>query len=233
MAHAQRKFESQEILWLQYYMQIELSPRWSCLADVGLRRSDQFVAKPFTQLARMGIQYKLSSTTSLAGGAAYFEQYTRFEEFRPEYRSWFQITSESKLGEKSSLQHRIRAEQRWQQVINDSSLADHYTYANRFRSQISLRFPVPLVSSAKFKPFIVLFDEIFAQVGPSITYNVFDQNRVFLGVGISLVQGLQVVGGYQYSTIQSSKLPIFFHPHALRLVFQHSIKTYKNENQEP
>jgi hypothetical protein len=72
-------------------------------------------------------------------------------------------------------------------------------------------------------PFAAVMNEVFLNFGDNITYNTFDQNRLFAGVGYQFTSHLNAQLGYMNVYQQEASGNNYFSTHAIRLFFFHSI----------
>lgn len=141
-----------------------------------------------------------------AGGGYMFAHTSPPEEFVPtvvrftEHRTWQQFDMNANTG-RYAWNHRFRLEQRWQERLGtkgaDSAQHVGWNYTNR------ARYAARIVTSAggggapkNGKPYLVLSDELFISFGRIVRYNVFDQNRLFAGVGYQWSAKLRAEAGY-------------------------------------
>lgn len=84
--------------------------------------------------------------------------------------------------------NRLRLEQRWQEhqvkQANGTYEREGYTYKNRFRYRLMLDIPLGKHKKVEARTFYIsVWDEVFTSFGKSVTYNLPDQNRAYLGFG--------------------------------------------------
>lgn len=116
--------------------------------------------------------------------------------------------------------NRIRNEQRWQQKILNDRPTGAIKFTNRVRYLLS--FTIPINKNPKY-PSIVLSDELLVQFGKEVVYNVFDQNRLFLGIRQPINKHLsfdmdhmlvnqQKATGYQYDQTNTFRWFFYYTP---------------------
>jgi len=88
------------------------------------------------------------------------------------------FNGEKKINKLSYL-FRIRNEQRWHEVLNSDGSVNRVRFSDRLRFLFSATIPVFKNSHL---PSIYIADEMLVHFGKEITYNTFDQNRLFLGI---------------------------------------------------
>ncbi len=118
----------------------------------------------------------------------------------------------------SNMLQRLRLDQRWQQKI----VADNYAgikFTKRIQYLISFSIP-----TAKFPhyPSIVISDEACTQFGKEIVYNIFDQNRFFIGRKQQLNKHLSFEIGYMLVYQQKPSGILYDENNTFRIFFYYS-----------
>ena len=72
-------------------------------------------------------------------------------------------------------------------------------------------------------PFLSVSDEVFFNLGKSVVYNTFDQNRFFAGVGYAFTDHMNVQFGYLNVFQQQATGSAYIVSHALRLAVFHNL----------
>lgn len=212
--------------WLQYYGQYEINSKWTFLGDGGIRMKNACKEKAAT-LGRIGIQYKINKSFSVAAGGAYFSQYINDKISREEWRGWQEIFYKHSF-KRFYLSHRIRLEERWFHSL--ATQKDNFNFRSRYR----FYFTVP-INHSKMQANTVFFiggDEFFVNFGDQITYN-FDQNRAIAGIGYKLNESLMINLTYVYQYAQRNTAINFERTDLIWLGFVHSIsRKEKADNTE-
>lgn len=164
-------------LWTVYSGDHPVSERWGLHFDGQWRRAE-FGGKWQQLLLRPGVNFALTRRVQLTAGYAYIRTYP-YGEFParaafPEHRLYQQVQVTHGWG-MMRVQHRSRLEQRF--VGTAGPQPRTWTYQNRFRQQV--RVEAPLRDSW----YLPVFNEIFIGLPPNYGARVFDQNRLFAGVG--------------------------------------------------
>jgi hypothetical protein len=184
---AQKHTQKLQQVWGAYFNQTRFSNKWGMWLDVQLRTKDDFV-KDFSQLlVRPGITYYVNDNIKLTAGYAHFWFYpadNHNKVTQPEHRPWQQVQWITKYNRNRTVQA-LRLEERYRRkILNDSTLADGYSFNYRFRYNFS--WQIPLSKQVKKGAWsFVLGNEIFINFGKQITNNYFDQNRFFTGFAYS------------------------------------------------
>jgi hypothetical protein len=173
----QKSIEYNNQQWLHYYNQSKITEKWTFLGDFGYRWKNNFSEK--TQyIVRIGAGFQLNSTISLNAGIAYLGTYKGDEIYRTELRPYQDLVVKNKYL-KATIEHRIRAEQRF--FKTKSTGADNFNFRFRYRWMTT----IPVITFNAENPYkklsINIGDEIFINAGKEIVYNVFDQNRLLIG----------------------------------------------------
>ena len=193
--------------WLMYFGNHKFSSRVGLHAEVQWRRHDVF-AEAQQLLLRTGIDYYLKDNSRITLGYAFVQTHPYGEfpvaEAFPEHRIWQQFLTTQTLG-KFKLSHRYRLEQRF---IGNSTTGtmENGRYENRVRYMAKLT--VPLVKDWKRPLFAAAYDEIFINFGKEVGYNIFDQNRAYAALGITVSSAFKIELGYLYQLVQLRSLDV-------------------------
>ncbi|MBS1507094.1 MAG: DUF2490 domain-containing protein [Bacteroidetes bacterium] len=103
---------------------------------------------------------------------------------RVEHRPWAQAIFTVPLSKSVLFIQRSRYEARFRQNVKDTVVTDGYVFTNRVRFFICLKKTFMTNKETYFKPFVSVGDEVLINFGKNITYNTFDQNRIFFTVGV-------------------------------------------------
>lgn len=94
-------------------------------------------------------------------------------------------------------------EERFNHKIANDALQDGYNLNFRFRYLLNLMVPLNLDFIEPNTLFFAFNDEIHINVGKQITYNLFNQNRLFVGLGYQF-KGPEYAGGLYEPVLASS-----------------------------
>jgi hypothetical protein len=186
-AIGQKHTQNLEQIWGAYFNQTRFTNKWGMWLDVQLRTKEDFV-KDFAQLLiRPGVIYYVNDNLRLTAGYAHFWFYpadNHSKVTQPEHRPWQQVQWVTKYNHNKTVQA-VRLEERYRRkILNDSTLADGYSFNYRFRYNFSWQIPLS-IQVKKGTWSAILGNEIFVNFGKQITYNYFDQNRLFVGLSYS------------------------------------------------
>ncbi len=218
-----KKVNSSVQVWTAFYHQSRLSTKWGIWFDGQFRRTD-FLNRWATIILRPGVVYHLSDDARLVGGYAYARFYPGESggDVQPEHRFWQQINWEGKLGKVATNQW-VRVEERFRRKLVQNELTDGYMYNWRFRCMVSGQIPLKGDKVKPGAPGLLLQDEIWLNAGRQITYNYFDQNRLFLGLVVPFSEQLRMQIGYQHVFQQQASGYEFEDKHTLRLFVYHTL----------
>ena len=167
--------------WVSLNSVTKFSQHWGIVADVHLRTNDFFQDNNFFFL-RGGVSYIPNSKFSFTGGYAHMwlaPKNPSWSTFSDENRIYQQAQMNTKSGNVSVV-HRLRNEQRWQEIIINDVETGENKFSNRVRYLLSTTIPIFKKKSA---PSLVISDELLIQFGQDVVLNTFDQNRFFIGYG--------------------------------------------------
>ena len=213
----QRQVNNQTQSWISINNTVRVSKHWGFVADVHYR-ANQIFASPNLYVARTGVSYWLDNNISITAGYAHLwlaPTVTNWHTYSNENRIYQQVQVINKYN-KFSIVSRLRNEQRWQEkIVNDTS-----THTNKFTNRIRFleQINIPLFKNPKL-PVLVLSDELSVQTGKEVVYNIFDQNRIFIGFKQQIKKNLLFDIGYMLVDQQKSTGYQFDQNHTFRLFF--------------
>lgn len=189
-------------VWVGDFTKVKLNDKWAVYLDCGARRSNWF--NNWSQLlVRPGISYNVNKSVSVAVGAAYFRHFVAGL-VRAEYRPWEQITFTENIG-RVTINHRLRAEQRFSQRIVENKLQNEFNYNSRFRYQLNAQLAINKQVLENNTLYLTFAEELMINSGKEIKYNYFDQNRLGAGLGYKLNDALNVSIAYMNVFIQKNQ----------------------------
>lgn len=192
-----KQVTQQQLIWYAYNNTLEFSQKWSLVSEVHERRfrnpdeQHQFVA-------RSHLHYLLGKSWDASAGFTYFLQSPQDPKATerlvvPELRPHIQFDYRQPLN-KLGIAHRYRIERRFFRNTADGELVEGYTANYRFRYRLALEYQLASIRKLPLK--VKAYDEIFFNAGKSITYNRFDQNRVYIGLNYAVHKNASVEAGY-------------------------------------
>jgi hypothetical protein len=205
IAQNDRSNDYNTIVWLQTFHTIKLDKKWSLHGEYQWRRTDGL--KNWEQsLLRIGANYKINDNVIIHAGYAWAETFPYGKHpiavngTFPEHRFYEQLTLRQPMN-KFLFTHRFRIEQRWLGRVKAGTdrEIEEWLYANRFRYQFRTQY------NFNTKWYAVAADEVFIGAGKNVGVNVFDQNRIFLLVGIKLNKNISIEGGYFNQTLEQGR----------------------------
>ena len=213
--------------WFALNTTFRLDENWSILADAQMRRS-QFLSQNNFNIVRTGLAYDILPGFATALGYAHLwvaPSNSAWSTIANENRIYQQALYSTKLGN-VTLVHRLRNEQRWQDIIVNDQKTGDLRFTNRVRYQLGCTIPLSKKASV---PSIVVSDEILFQFGKDVVYNTFDQNRIFVGIRQALSPTWSYDFGYMQVYQQKSSGFQYDQNHTLRLFFYYNKGLRKKE----
>ena len=201
------------------FQQSKLNDKWSVYFDFGLRRTD-WLNKWSQTLVRPGITYTVNVSLSITAGVAWFNNYTSAY-VKPEYRGWQQLLFTETYG-RIKFNHRLRAEQRFNQAVVKDKLVNDYKYNNRFRYQLNAQIALNKKSIENKTIYLTFADEVMMNSGKEVINNYFDQNRLSAGVGYKLNDLFNITVSYMNVFVQKSQVNAFENNNVLILNLYHN-----------
>ena len=226
----EKEIHDREQLWFGYFNQTRFSNKWGVWLDVQHRMTDNFADRPFQFLFRPALTYFIKDNLRVNLGYAFVHHFPAagLSTSRTEHRPWQQIWWNQKYPGLTTLQW-IRLEQRFNEKVVSDVKQEGYNYNFRVRYNYSFFIPLKGKELAAKTPFLAIIDELFLNFGDRITYNTFDQNRFFAGVGYQFTTHLNIQAGYMNIYQQEATGNKYFSTHALRLFLFHSLDLRNKE----
>jgi hypothetical protein len=232
VCEAQKQVEHQHQVWFAYNNKLTFNPTWSLVTEVQERRFVNPDAQ-YQFLIRTHLHRDLGAGWDVATGIAYFLQSPNHPESHiqftvPEIRPHLEFNLRQKI-KALSIEHRYKIEMRFFHNINADliELEDGFTYGNlRFRYRLQLVIPIIKFNEAQSMK-IKVGDEVMLNVGQKIVNNLFDQNRLFVGLNMTFSPSITVETGYiNYYQQQKSGIN-YYNRDIFGLIFYHSIQTMR------
>ncbi len=189
-------------LWLGYYNNIILNEKWSINSDLQFRTRNEI--KHYSQaLIRSDVSIKTNDRITIAIGLAHFRFFITDEKTRGEWRPWQELKLTDKIN-KLKLIHRFRVEQRLNEIVKNNESTNEYQFNFRFRYRIDLRYPILKQNETGNNMYVLVGNEIMINAGNIITYNYFDQNRIYIGCNYEINKKLSLQLQYMHVWQQGS-----------------------------
>ncbi len=189
------EYDRYSLLWLAYFGDHAIAPRLALIGDAQMRWVGS-VDNPQLFMVRAGVLADVGPGVRAGGGYAYVESYD-YGEFTPdgtvpEHRLWQQLNLSHRSNAVAFL-HRFRLEERWLDLPSASD-PDARDWTFQWRGRYMLRTVVPLRGAPDQAGHWYAFgsEELFVRWGASQPTNLFDQNRLQLGVGTALARNLKL-----------------------------------------
>lgn len=186
--------------WLMYFGNHKFSNTLGLHAEVQFRRAE-ILAEDQQLLLRAGLDYYIKDNSRFTVGYGFILTYP-YGEFPvpnrfPEHRIWQQFLTNHAVG-KFKLSHRYRLEQR---LIGNAATGE---FANgRYENRMRYMFKgVYNLTQSERPVFLAFYDEIFLNFGKEVAYNLFDQNRLYGALGLTINNSLKLEVGYLYQAVQ-------------------------------
>lgn len=232
VSFAQKQKTNVEQIWTGYFNQTRFSDRWGLWADLHLRTKEDFVDDLSQGIARLGLTYYLKDNTRFTVGYAYVHHFPADAHpgiSQPEHRPWQQLQWHNRYA-KLRLMQGVRLEERFRRKIKDGDkLDDGYNFNYRVRYNFFLTTPLSKKAFAPGTLSLVLNDEVHINFGKEITYNTFDQNRLFVGLAYHTNAHDNLQFGYMNLFQQLPAGSRYRIVHAPRIFYFHNLDLRKNK----
>lgn len=190
------------MLWLGYFSMIKFNERWSLNSDAQFRTRNE--VKNYSQaLLRTGLSYKLNEKVDVTLGLAHFRFFITNDKTRGEWRPWQELKLNDKFGN-CKLSHRFRVEQRFNETVKNSEATNDYQFNFRFRYRFDLRYPILKENKYGNNIYALIGNEIMVNAWNNISYNYFDQDRLYVGVNYEINKKIALQLQYMHIWQQAS-----------------------------
>lgn len=208
------------LVWVNEYLKIKLNDKWNFYFDASYRTKDWLNHWSQVKL-NPGITYNVNTKISATTGFAYFLTYNPHY-LISEYRPWEQLQYNHVISPGILISHRIRIEQRLNQKVANEKLMNDFSYSNRYRYQVALKYfftkdTIPRINNKVF--YLIIADEIMMNSGKEIVYNSFDQNRITTGLGYKLNEHIDISLTYMNVYLKRNKINTFENNNVIVLNF--------------
>ena len=185
--------------WSNYQPQFRFSKHWGIWVDMEIHSKDNEISQVSQNIYRLTATYYITDRFKLSAGYGYTNYYPGDNHkyiSEPEHHGLQQLQLYTYFRKKKLMQW-IRLEEKFKRnVINDSTLANDYTFNYRVRYNCYYTLPLNKKGIIPHSLSLVLADEIYFNFGESIVNNHFDQNRVFGGLSYAVNEHDNLVLGY-------------------------------------
>lgn len=182
--------ERQDNAWKALFTDYSLNSSSTLRLETHVR-TRRFFTENDQYLIRPSISFKLSKNSGLTAGVTYID--SNSPQTRTIENNLWQQFSFSLPIKRSRYFGWIRLEQRWQKKNRSTS------YGSRIRFRTGFQFPLTKVE-AKFKPELVIFNEVFMLIEDNLPYR-FNQNWTFFGFQHNVSPSLRILTGFQRNSI--------------------------------
>lgn len=217
-----RKTTYEEQLWIGYFNQTRLSEKWGIWGDFHLRTTHDFVGEASKGLIRVGAIYYFNNNFKLTNGYAFinhFPEEGHANVSQPEHRIWHQLQLHTKYGKVATMQW-IRLEERFRRNIkNDNELADGFRFDERIRYNYLINIPLSKKGIAPKTFSALINEEVMINLSDNNIYNIFDQNRLFIGIAYNFDAHSSLQLGYMNVYQQLGAGDKFKNINAIRVFF--------------
>lgn len=224
---AQKNVTEQSLVWYGVFTKIGINKNWYIQNEF----QERHFINPIKQhqfLVRTHVHRKINNNWEASAGMCFFLQNPQDPNATnvltvPELRPHIEFAYKQKTN-KLEFDHRYRIEARFFHNTNQqlTELEDGFEFNNfRFRYRLGCTIPVYEFSENKFIK-LKVSDEIHLNIGEKIVTNVFDQNRVFLGLNIDISEKADIEIGYM-NWFQQRSNGSFFNRNILRFTLFHDL----------
>lgn len=216
----------QHLIWYGYFNTINWNNKWFLTSEIQ-ERHYYSPAKQHQFLVRSYLHFKLTNSGDISVGYTQFLQsphnpYSSLNLMVPESRPHFEFNLKNTF-DKINFTHRYRAEWRFFKNTNGVELLDgHWNYF-RFRYRLGLEIQLHKNENKKQSLYLKISDEIHLNAGKNVGMNVFDQNRIYVGLNLQVNSSLSIECGYMNWFQQGFSGYEFYNRDIMRMIVFHKI----------
>ena len=227
LVKAQKTVTNQSLYWLRYNNQLTVNEKWAWHNEIDDRRFLEN-SRQHHLIMHSRLHYQFFRNTAAAFGLTYSLQSPQDPNsintlVVPELRPFQEISFSNVFSKKFTLQQRFRIDERFIHKNNGKDLLDGYDFNFRFRYRLQANFKISK-DKAKDTTVLKVADELMINAGSNIIYNVFDQNRFYIGAEQGISKKMSFELGYLYWFQQRVTGSQFFSRNIIRLTLYHKIK---------
>lgn len=225
---AQPAITDRSQLWLAYANQTKLNKHWGYWVELHQRNISW--QQPNVTFFRPGCSFFVTNDLRLTAGYGLFYFNTSLPDLKAdrwEHRFWQQVWYRYKFNEASCIQY-LRLEQRYLQKVSPAGDAtSDFVNSSRVRYSIQYLIPLPGRKLENRQWFVSLQNEFMINLNERFTYNTFDQNRLFAGLGYYLSPNLQIHAGYLNVFQTRASAGSYYNNHCFRMFLVHNLNFSK------
>lgn len=226
----QKNVENQQLLWYGYYNKLQINQNWILNSEVQERHFYQ----PLVQhqlVFRTNLDRRILDDINVSLGFVVFLQSPNDPESEstlmvPELRTDFGFNAKKKY-KYFNVNQRFKVEARFFHQTENNELVGGYQFSN-FRMRYQLGLDIPLIKKQDAEKLILkIKDEVMFNFGKNIVKNVFDQNRIYIGLNYPMNKNLAFEAGYLNWFQQRSSGTDFYNRDIIRFSVFHTINLKK------
>lgn len=222
-------------LWVGLYTKYRIKEKLFYYGEYHYRRRNDFIKDMAQVYLRFGLTYLVNKNTELTGGivtpfywAGNYEPNAGIDKIVPQFRFWEQLLLVQHI-DRLKLYHQFRFEQRWRRDFVEES---PFELTHRFRYRITAYYPLNRPKLLPKTLYLSFYEEILMQAGKTITYDHFEDNRVFLGLGYIVNENIQIQAGYMWTFRHNGSPYQYESRHIPRLSVYHNFDFYGRKKKQ-
>ncbi|MEP6846433.1 MAG: DUF2490 domain-containing protein [Panacibacter sp.] len=225
-----KKITTRPVAWYSYFNTLQLSSRLSVTSDVSERYFFDNGKQYQFFLRTMG-NWNFAQNWTAGAGFAYIRSHT-FDPASvsklavPELRPFQELIYKQKFN-KITLSHRYRIEERFIHKTANDKLANGSNFNFRFRYQLTFDYNLYKSKDNTKSLNLKAGDEIMFNAGKNIVSNIFDQNRIYVGLNYQPINNIAFQLDYMNAFQERSSGTQFNQGNIIRLSIFQKIKLYK------
>ena len=226
----QKNVENQQLLWYGYYNKLQINQNWVLNSEVQERHFYQSLVQ-HQLVFRTNLDRRILDDINVSLGFVVFLQSPNDPESEstlmvPELRTDFGFNAKKKY-KYFNVNQRFKVEARFFHQTENNELVGGYQFSN-FRMRYQLGLDIPLIKKQDAEKLILkIKDEVMFNFGKNIVKNVFDQNRIYIGLNYPMNKNLAFEAGYLNWFQQRPSGTDFYNRDIIRFSVFHTINLKK------
>lgn len=231
-AVAQKKVTHQSNYWIRYFGKYAFSPKWGATLEVEDRRFFTDNRQANWMLPRVALTRSLGSGWGVAAGFTYYttanpsDPDSKVLVTVPELRPHQDVSYTQKI-KRLTIGHRYRLEERFRHKATADELTAGYQFSLRARYRLGLQYSLIQKEGGTGTLKVKVSDELMLNLGHSVVYNFFDQNRLYVGLNYGISPSIQAELGYVNIFQQKKTGSDYVAGDVARLTVYHTLKFFR------
>ena len=236
ICYCQKQATTVQQVWLGNTSQARFSEKWGMSFDLQVRTRENFFKKVSQVSSRIGAVYYPNEMIRVSAGYYFADNVPRDYHngvWQVEHTGWQQVAWSNKYP-RLNINQSVRLEERFRhRVKNELELGEGFGFNYRTRYNILMSIALGHLAFAPHSLSATVYNEVYLNFGNQITYNTFDQYRIFTGFNYFFSKRASLLFGYMYSFQQLSTGKSYRNLQAARIFYLYNLDLRKKKTEQP